>query len=267
MSDSSFAASWLALREPVDHRSRSDELTGILAAEGRQRGWSRVVDLGSGTGSNLRYLDPRLPWVESWTVLDQDGDLLGRVTEPRPGRELRRITGDIAREGLAAVAETELVTASALLDLVSDDWMAALVRACRAAGAGALFVLSYDGHIHLAPEEPEDAEVREAVNRHQERDKGVGAALGPAAASVAEELFRGAGYRTESVRSPWILEGPADAALARELTDGWVEAAAEVWSGDPARLRRWHARRRDQIHGGGFRIEVGHRDLLALPGS
>jgi SAM-dependent methyltransferase len=240
-------------------------LTSEVAAEGRRRGWTRVLDLGTGTGSNLRYLDPRLSWVESWTAVDHDPDLLARITEPGAGRRLRRIPGDLGAEGLAAVAAADLVTASALLDLVSRRWMAELVRACSASGAGALLVLSYDGGIDWRPEEPEDSDVRAAVNHHQERDKGLGAALGPSAPTVAEELFREAGFRTRSLPSPWILEGPADAALARELTRGWVAAALDVWASNPGPLHDWHARRRRQIASGSFRIEVGHRDLLALP--
>lgn len=266
MSDASFAADWLALREPVDHRSRGLLLTEAAADAGRRRGWSRALDLGSGTGSNVRYLTPRLPWIRRWTVVDHDPDLLGRI--PEPGREasLERITGDLGVEGLSAVADAEFVTASALLDLVSEVWLQELVDACAAAGAGALFALSYDGSTQWAPADEGDAEVRAAVNRHQERDKGLGSALGPAATAVAEKLFREAGYRTETVPSPWILEGAPDGALARELTEGWARAAMEVEGTDHAFIRDWLRRRCDGITAGDFRVTVGHRDLLALPG-
>lgn len=265
MSDSTFDAPWLALREPVDRRSRARALTSQVADQGLRRGWTRALDLGTGTGSNVRYLDSRLPWIESWTVVDHDPALLARLTEPASGRRLHRIAGDVGVEGLAAIAEADLVTASALLDLVSRRWMQELVEACRARGAGALFALTYDGRIEGHPGEPEDAEVRAAVNHHQERDKGLGAALGPKAAPVAEELFRAAGFSTRTVSSPWVLEGPADAALALELTGGWVAAASAVWPGDPERLHDWHQRWRRRIASGRFRLEVGHRDLLALP--
>lgn len=267
MSDASFAASWLALREPVDHRSRVEALTERVADEGRRRGWTRALDLGTGTGSNLRYLGPRLPWIRSWTVVDHDPDLLSRVSPPGSGVELERIPGDLASEGLAAMRTAELVTASALLDLVSESWLREMVQACRRAGAGALFTLSYDGTTRWEPAETGDEEIRAAVNRHQERDKGLGAALGPSAAAVAERLFREAGYRTESAPSPWILEGPGDAPLALELTGGWARASRETESADPAFVEDWLRRRRHRIATGRFRIEVGHRDLVALPGS
>jgi len=267
LSDAAFAADWLGLREPVDHRSRAEALSDALAAEGRRRGWSRALDLGSGTGSNVRYLDPRLPWIRRWTLVDHDPALLARVRDSERDRPLERVTGDLAVEGLAAVRGADLVTASALLDLVSEAWLEDLVQACRATGAGALFTLTYDGRTQWSPGEEGDDEIRAAVNRHQERDKGLGSALGPGATAVAEQLFREAGYRTEIAASPWILQGPPDAALALRLTEGWAAAAAEVEDADDAFVQDWLRRRRDRLAAGHFRVTVGHRDLLALPGS
>jgi hypothetical protein len=56
---SGFSAQWLDLREPVDHRSRNVELGRRLARH--FEGWRpiTVVDLGCGTGSNLRATAPR----------------------------------------------------------------------------------------------------------------------------------------------------------------------------------------------------------------
>ena len=50
---SGFSPEWLALREPIDHRSRNAELASSLSARFQQRSAVEVVDLGCGTGSNL----------------------------------------------------------------------------------------------------------------------------------------------------------------------------------------------------------------------
>ena len=276
-----FDPAWLALREPVDHRSRAAAAVSLLAPAWRAGGWSRVVDLGAGTGSNLRYLAPRLPGIRSWTLVDHDAALLARAAAP-DGAELTRVVGDLAGEGLDAVAgsNADLVTASALLDLTSKDWLGALVAACRGSGSAALFALNYDGGIqwHAAADDPrpsddpDDALVRRSVNAHQRRDKGLGPALGPMAGLTAEIAFRAAGYRAWLLPSPWRL-GPADAALARALVDGWEAAAVEqLREATPAdapgvdRVRAWAERRRTTIAAGRFGLTVGHVDLLALPG-
>src|SRR5690606_36978045 len=71
-----------------------------------------------------------------------------------------------------------------------------------------------------------DERVREAVNAHQVRDKGLGTALGPGAGDAALRLFGAAGYRARSRPSPWVL-GPADRPLVLALMDGWARAARE----------------------------------------
>lgn len=277
-----FDPAWLALREPVDHRSRSAAAMSLLAPARRAGGWTRVVDLGSGTGSNLRYLAPRLAGIRHWTLVDRDGDLLARAPAP-DGVEVKRLVGDLADAGLDAIrdSDADLATGSALLDLVSRDWLRGLAEACRDARCAALFALTYDGTIRWTAadsrrpaDDPDDALVRRAVNSHQRRDKGLGPALGPMAGLMAETLFREAGYRAWLLQSPWRL-GPDDAALARALVDGWESAAAEELGGAPGdgadgdngadRVRAWAERRRATIASGRFGLTVGHLDLLALP--
>lgn len=261
----SFSADWLALREPVDHRSRPAGILRHVEAWWRHRPRPlRVVDLGSGTGSNLRYLAPRFAAAQRWTVVDHDARLLDRVA-PVPGAiEVTRVVGDLDREGLAAVKDADLVTASALLDLVSEAWLHKLVVVCGAVGCGALFALSYDGTIAWGDADPDDALVLDAIDAHQRRDKGLGgAALGPAAAPTAAALFASEGFRTWLERSPWVL-GPDDRALAHELLRGWEGAAIEQIPDHERRIRAWAERRRAAI-ARGVALTVGHWDLAAAP--
>ena len=264
----SFSPDWLALREPVDHRSRPDALLSPLLDWWRERGASRVVDLGSGTGSNLRYLAPRLGAGQSWRLVDHDAGLLVRAQLGTAGvrgvASLEIVPGDLAREGLDAARGADLVTASALLDLVSREWVDRLADACAVAGAAALFALTWDGTIAGEPPDPDDVLVARLVAWHQERDKGLGPALGPAAGRAAQQSFHAAGYRTWLQSSPWRLE-PRDRALALALIDGWESAAVEQWPADAPRVRAWAELRRRNARAGVLHLTVGHWDLLALP--
>ena len=275
-----FSPDWLALREPADHRARAADLLPPLCAAWRAGGWRRILDLGSGAGSNLRYLAPRLPGEQAWTLLDHDAHLLARAAAAGPAHRVTRLRGDLARDGLAAVADADLVTCSALLDLVSADWLRSLARACRAASCGVLLALTYDGTMRWLPaageesaggaaedaaDDADDRLLQRLVNAHQRREQHPAPALGPDAAPAAAALLAAEGYRTTLRPSPWRL-GPADAALLREFVAGWERAALEI-AGDPAlagRVRTWAARRRRTIAAGGFRLVVGHQDLLAL---
>src|SRR5581483_1374987 len=103
-------------------------------------------------------------------------------------------------------AGSQLVTASALLDLVSDRWLSELAASCRTAGAAALFALTYDGRSTCDPGEPEDEDIRALMNRHQRNnDKGFGRAAGPDAAAAAVRAFESSGYRVRTESSDWAL--------------------------------------------------------------
>jgi hypothetical protein len=259
-----FDAAWLRLREDIDHRSRSEDLLGPLREWWAERGASKVLDLGCGTGSNLRYLSPRLRGPQAWTLVDHDAALLSHLEAPGGDVRITPVLGDLAESGLREVAQAHLVTASALLDLVSEGWLTALVDACLEAGCGALFALTYDGTMEWSVTDEVDVAVRDAVNDHQRRDKGLGPALGPDAASTAEALFRQRGYRTWLVTSAWRLR-PEEVSLGQTLVDGWAGAAAEECPADAEALRTWATRRRADLVRGDVRLTVGHQDLLALP--
>jgi SAM-dependent methyltransferase len=269
-SPSGFSPGWLALREPVDHRSRAEELVDPLGAWWSSRAGSEVLDLACGTGSNLRYLAPRLPGPASWTLVDHDAALLARVLTPPGARAVRTIHADLTDVPLRLVAAAHLVTASALLDLVSEDWLVALIDACVAARCAVLFALTYDGRIEWSTgaREPEaaDALVTTAVNEHQRRDKGFGPALGPAASRTLERLLRARGYTLHARPSDWVLE-PADAAMVDALVDGWARAASEQSPAHAESVRAWARQRGDSGKRGRFTLRVGHQDVLALPPS
>jgi SAM-dependent methyltransferase len=278
-----FDADWLALREPLDHTSRAKDLIAPLVHAWDTGGWSRVLDLGSGTGSNLRYLAPRLPPEQDWVLVDHDPAHLRtlRALKRPPGvRSLTVSSRDLATHELADVAGADLVTASALLDLTSEHWLDRLVTACVGGGCGVLCALTYSGWIDWSDERSDassvgpragsgetaqdDLLVREAVNAHQAGDKGFGPALGPAAAALAERRFQSAGYRTTLQESAWRLGG-ADRPIVEQLLAGWVEAAVAVRPGAEARMRLWAEAKRAVVATGAFSLTVGHHDLLALP--
>jgi len=275
-----FASDWLALRESVDHRARAEELLEPLLAwwkvEGARRGDPAlsVVDLGCGTGSNLRYLAPRLPSPQRWTLVDHDAALLERVEIPAVADlAVSRLRRDLTNEEAAPLASSAagdapagLVTASALFDLVSERWLGQLVEAVAQERAAALFTLSYDGNISWGDTDPDDEVVRLAVNEHQLGEKGFGAALGPRAGDAIEAAFQRAGYRTFRASSPWEI-GSEEAELAGQLVAGWCTAAAELRPDREAVIRSWGERRLAAVQAGTSRLSVGHVDVLALPPS
>lgn len=287
MSGGGFDPAWLRLREPADARAR-DKGLALQLHRSRPAPW-RIVDLGSGTGANGRWLAPRLGGSQDWRLIDGDERLLAHAAvrfgawARRRGSLLRRMRNgavSIDGPGFEAICRPKrldlradlrrtltgahLVTASALLDLVAEDWLAALVAACRERNAACLFALTYDGTMNWSPAEPGDAAIVRWFNAHQRRAKGFGPALGPTAGDRAIALLRQAGYRVSVAATPWRLTaGERD--LQRALLDGIAAAAREQEPTAYADIDAWASRRGVWISKGLATATVGHLDILALP--
>ncbi len=180
-----FSAEWLALREPDDHAARSASLTRVVFDVLCAREPLRILDLAAGTGSNLRYLNHAALGAgrsTRWLLVDHDPALLDLVPKA-PGIETRCM--DLATLDDRTIFEARaLVTASALLDLVSADWLERLARAIGKHRLPLYAALTYDGQVTFEPADPFDPEMIRAFNRHQRGDKGFGPALGPTAAEA-----------------------------------------------------------------------------------
>lgn len=271
MSDS--LADWLALREHADAAARSMRLARSIAGRLGDREAIRILDLGTGTGSNIWYLSNHLGQArQNWLAVDRDPVLLARLRESAPGRLAHRAErvvvetreadlGSLDFAGL--VADRDLVTASALLDLVSESWLRSLAEACRGAGAAALFAITYNGHSECSPFEPEDEHILDLFNQHQHRDKGLGGpAAGPDAVAAAVRAFTDAGYHVDTEETDWRLD-PSDGPLQRELIEGWAYAATETDPTAADTIADWRARRIAHVERGHSQIVVGHEDIAA----
>jgi hypothetical protein len=249
---------WLYLREPADAAARSAELAERL---GRHLATARplvIHDLGGGSGAMGRWLAPRLPGPQHWVVYDRDADLLKLAAADALGPaavtvEARR--ADITRLTPDDLAGASLITASALLDLLTADALVGMLRACT--GRPMLLTMTVVGRVSLNPPDPLDARIGSAFNAHQRR----GGLLGPAAiATAVQEL----GAEVLVWPSPWRLDG-AHAELAAEWFGGWVAAACEQEPALAAEAGAYRDRRLEQAAAGDLAVTVDHADLLVLP--
>jgi SAM-dependent methyltransferase len=285
-----FSADWLALREPCDLAARAEaaatlDLRGMATRMRREAQVLGVLDLACGTGANLRALAPRLGGAQRWLLIDHDPRLLAalpsafaawssaqglalraeadslRIEGPDWNADVRWRCADLA-SGLEAVpfADAQLVTAAALLDLVSASWLEALLEHVQKAKAAVLFALSVDGRVSWEPVLEEDEAVHRLFAAHQRRDKGFGPALGGEAPAMAAARLAAMGYGVSRSRSDWHIE---DMTLLQAMIDGMAAAALEQGPGARALVRAWQKQRRASVPRSC--LHVGHMDLLALP--
>ena len=263
--------SWLDLREPADAVARSRELVEELRPRLPATGCLVVHDLASGTGSMGRWLAPLLEGPQRWVLHDVDEDLLdvAEVDLPRPAAEGRSVAVETRRSDVTELrsddlADASLITASALLDLLTHEELARLIDACAEAGCPALLSLSVVGQVELAPADPLDSLVAAAFDAHQRRMTGRGRLLGPDAVAATVEGFRSRGATVLVRPSPWRL-GAAEAELGVEWLTGWIRAACEKSSDLAETAGSYTSRRLAEARAGELRVTVGHADLLVLP--
>lgn len=272
---SGFSADWLALREPADRRARSAGIVHVLARAFAGAEEVSVCDLGAGTGASLRALAPVLPERQRWRLIDSDPRLLDlgraelaawadavegdRLEVGDRTIELALVEADLSC-GLeeALPAEIDLVTSSALIDLVSDAWLDGLVAAVRRRGAAVLMALAYAGVERWRPAHRADAAMLAAFTDHQRGDKGFGPALGPAAAEVLSRKLKQAGFEVVMAPSTWQLAAKRDGALIGALADGIAGAVAETGQVEAGTVESWLAARRAAAA-----VDIGHIDLFA----
>ena len=298
-----FNADWLALREPFDAAARAmawptfgPRVDAIRPLET----WHtptplRVLDLACGSGANLRALAPRLGGAQLWQMVDHDPALLAvlphamaswaqvhgyridtghddgaglRIEGSGFSAELVTVRADLGR-GLDAISigQPHLVTASALLDLVSARWIDNLVRHACGAGAALLCSLTVDGRTGWDPPDAADAAVHRLFAQHQRRDKGFGPALGPSASACAARCLAAAKYSVAQAQSDWVIDAtgsqPEATALVAAMIEGMASAAIAQQPQATDMVRAWQARRLALI--GRTQLRVGHVDLMALP--
>jgi hypothetical protein len=264
------------LRESADAAARASELLeplrAYLATVPRSTRSLVIRDLGCGTGSLGRWLAGRLPGPQHWILHDRDPELLARACAEMTATAadggavtVETREGDLTGLRAADLAGTSLVTASALLDLLTFDEVDELAAACAEAGCPALLTLSVVGRVELTPADPLDVEVAAAFDAHQRRDVGGRRLLGPDAVDVTTEVFERHGAVVRSRPSPWVF-GADQAALAAEWLQGWVAAAFDQRPDLALKGEAYLRGRLDAYAAGELRVVVHHRDLLALPG-
>jgi SAM-dependent methyltransferase len=226
-----------------------------------------IVDLGCGTGATLRALAPSIATRQTWRLFDNDLSLLARAADSaRPARvQVTGVPVDLARDLEAALdGAVDLVTTTALLDLVSEPWLERFAIECAARRLPLYAALSYDGRIELSPQDPGDAAIVAAVNAHQRIDKGFGPALGPTAAAQAIARFARIGYFVDRETADWVI-GPHDREMQDALLAGWAGAAREFGAPHLDDIIAWLTRRRELVAAGRSSMRVGHIDLFARP--
>ena len=270
---SGFSIEWLNLREASDHKARDRHLLKTAA------NWLNdlkskdkvIVDLGSGTGSTIRGLQRYTTLAPSiqWRLVDNDPELLAEAVH-RHSEEysIESFLVDLSATQKLPLESVSLITASALLDLVSSNFIRDLCQLIKEKNEGRPLgfysALNYDGCIKWTPFHPLDAAILMNFNTDQRRDKGFGPALGPDATDFLKTQFHSTKFQCLSAKSPWLL-GSADYLLTESLINGISGVAIQTGGLTNSDIQDWKTFRIENVRTG--TCYLGHTDILVLPNS
>lgn len=265
---SSFSIAWLDLRETADFAARDKNLaTQALNWLGQATDPISpdriIVDLGAGTGSTLRALTKLGASNIVWRLVDLDGKLLDEALR-RHGKQylIEDYQADLTIVEELPLTGAHIVSASALFDLASANFINALTARISARKTAVYAALNYDGTTTWTPAHPLDEKILNAFNRDQERDKGFGPALGPKCTEYLQQALENKGYEVTLAPSPWQLD-ESHQQMVSELIEGISTAVTEGYGLTASELSDWKSFRLAHVTQGS--CIVGHWDLLALP--
>jgi len=260
---------WLAARVAADDAARAATVTTLLPKLSRYLieaagpgGTVQIIDLGAGTGANQRWLAPRLPIRQRWLHLDHN-PVISRSL-PLPAETV------IVDEGVEALGQLltraggdrQLVTCSALLDVLTTEQIQAVCRGVIDNRVPAFFSLTVTGGLRFSPADAHDQLLLAAFNDHQRR----AGRAGPEATTLTVNLLRAAEFAVTTQETPWRLTAESGHAFIDQMLEERLAAAVAQ---DPALARTaaaWLELRRAQLAAGLLRIELDHCDILGLPG-
>ena len=184
-----------------------------------------------------------LPLLDDTVIIDEGVEALGQL--------LTRASGD-----------RQLVTCSALLDVLTTEQIEAVCRAVIDNRVPAFFSLTVTGGLRLSPTDPHDQLLLAAFNDHQRR----AGRAGPEATTLAVNLLRAAEFAVTTQETPWRLTAESGVAFVDKMLAERLAADVAPDPAPAASAAAWVELRRAQLAAGLLRIELDHCDIFGIPG-
>ena len=266
------SSQWLRLREPADAAARSSDLARMVVALLDGAAPTVVHDLGCGSGSMGRWLAPLLEGPQHWVLHDRDRDLLGvaAADPPRAGADGAPVTvetrqDDLTRLGPDDLAGASLLTASALLDMLTAEELGRFVRSC--VGGRLSHAADPVGH-RGRPAHPDGPPgCRAAAPRStttSDARPGVARSSGPTRRRrpSTPSAASGPGSRCERARGGWA---PATSRWSRSGSTAGSGPPSSSGPSSPPTVPATSTDADTDLEHGRLAVTVPHLDLLALP--
>ncbi|MCI4647387.1 class I SAM-dependent methyltransferase [Phaeodactylibacter sp.] len=289
--DTQFATDWLEERYRFDVAARNPKVEAACLQYFAQHPMVSIIDIGAGTGANFIYLSEKFPQSQQWALVELNPNLLKRARErlkiwaaakgytvrengqrldfQRSGQHIhiQLLQGSLLElPRLLQPGQYQLVTASAVFDLLSKQMLSDLIQTFHHNRLALLTTLNYESMAYL-PGDAEDKRWIELYEAHMQREQDFGRALGPGCSDFLEN-----GYAqlptAQTLRAPsrWQIE-PADTSMHGHMLQFLEKSLLEMTSmGHSGKgLDAWLQRKKTQLQAQQLRLSVVHSDFFTAP--
>ena len=289
MEQDKFSLSWIKAREKYDSKHRSNLLKEQYKKD--KSFFNKIIDLGSGNGSFLRYCHNKKIVFEEMLLIDYNSKLL-RDFYPSTYNYLNGTNYNILKESpvkyqlkkidiiktkniqlmntdilksLDIINNYNLISLSAMSDILPVLFIKKLLNKV---GKNKIiyFSICFDGSIKWDSSHKYDKYVLTMFNKHQEMNKSSGYVVGSKSIKLIKEYSEKKKYSFQIKDSSWELKSYDENAkyFQKMYLDTICKPLKKDDITDKDMLSEWRNVKLKDIVSGTSKIIVGHKDILIL---
>jgi hypothetical protein len=287
MEKDKFSLSWIKMREKYDLKSRSDLLLRQYKKDNSF--FKKIIDLGSGNGSFLRYCHTKKIIFDDMTLIDYDPKLLRnfytttckylknsgysllkelptkyklKKMDETKTRNIKLINNDISKS-FDIIDSYNLISLSAMSDILPISFIKKLLNNV---SKNKIIYLSicFSGTVDWHIKHKYDKYIVSMFNNHQEMNKGSGYAIGAKSIKLIKGHSIKKQYKVSIKDSSWKINSNTedDKTFQRMYLDTIYRPLKKDENTDKEMLLDWKEAKLRAIQSGRSKIIVGHKDIL-----
>ena len=258
-----FENNWLFEREKIDNLSKSKfiikKINNFLSTYNEVN----IMDLGTGTGSNFRYLTKKIKLKkQSWTLIDISKEsLIEAKTDIYKNYTLDKISiinqNVINNIDKINFKNFDLVCGSAFLDIMPFHWFKSFYKQ-NINTKLIYFSINYDGYFKFYPFHKDDKAVLNLFNADQQSIKHKNdLAVGPDCSKIIEKQFKKT-HKIYSYKSTWSVKNN------KKFQSMFLNFCSNVLNKNKKDFTSWLTFRNENIMNNKSKLIVNNKDFLAI---
>jgi len=287
MQANKFTTTWINLRESYDMLSRSDLLQNLY--KNNKMNLKKVIDLGGGNGSFLRWCHYKNIIYDDFLIIDNDEALL-KSFYPRTKSYLSKMSLSLKKDNMMSyriqnikknkdgfitlkkqdfyksidiINDYNLVSFSAVSDLLSKKFIKYLFDKIDK-GTNLYFSICFDGRVKWKNKNKHDKYIVSMFNQHQKQEKTTGVALGLNSINFIKNLSKKNGYKIYIADSSWSVDSQDnDSRIFQKAYINTIYKPLKKYElTDQDILKDWLRSKQNDIESKNSNLVVGHKDIL-----